>query len=343
MKNRIHILLLLIWLVIGSSLRFARLASLPPWTDECATIVFSLGHSFHTVPLNQVISSDTLLQPLLLTPVAGISDVIERLFDESTHPPLYFILTHLWMKFPSNPGEIASIWLARSLSAFLGVASIPAMFGFGYLAFRSKLIAQIAAAMIAVSPYTIFLGRDARHYTLVILLVIASLSCLIKAIETMHHQKPLPFWVGLFWPITNILGVATHYFFALTLCAQGLVLLGYVLHNIRKAKINKLALIQHYFSSIGLVAIASFAGCLIWLPMVQSVYGSEPTSWVVDSRNGNFLTPIGRLCLWVISIFSLLPSAPSILPIWVIVVSGIGTLLFLVWVIPYLIYSLKVL
>ena len=346
MKNRIHILLLLIWLIIGSSLRFSRLASLPPWTDEYTTIVFSLGNSFLGVPLNQIISSELLLQPLRLTSVTGISDVIEHLFDESTHPPLYFILTHLWMRFFPDGVEMTSVWVARVLSAFLGVASIPAMYGFGYLAFRSKLVAQIAAAMMAVSPYHIFLAREARHYTLAILLVIASLSCLVKAIETIHRQQPLPLWVGLFWVTANIVGVATHYFFALTLSAEGLVLLGYFWQNIRKYGLKRLILMQHYLWRIWVVAIASIAGCLVWLPMVQSVYGSEPTNWVVNNNSLEdviaFLEPIGRFSLWVISIFSLLPSALSILPIWVVVVFGVVTLLFLIWAIPYLVYGLKV-
>jgi len=40
--------------------------------------------------------------------------------------------------------------------------------------FRSRLVGQIAAAMMAVSPYGIYLAQEARHYTLAILLIIAS-------------------------------------------------------------------------------------------------------------------------------------------------------------------------
>jgi len=341
MNNRIHILLLLIWLVIGCSLRFVRLASLPPWTDEFATIVFSFGNSFLEVPLNQVITPDILLQPLLPSPETGISNVLVHLFDESTHPPFYFILSHLWIKFFVNSGEITSIWVARSLSAFFGVASIVAMFGFGCIAFRSKLVAQIAAAMIAVSPLMIFLAREARHYTLVILLVIASLSCFIKAIEVIYRQQPLPLWLVLSWSITNILGVATHYFFALTLLAQGLVLFPYTWHYIRKGKQNRIKHIHIGLWRILIVAIASATGCLVWLPMVQKAYGSEPTEWAIGNSGENILAPLGRLLLWVMSIFSLLPSAPSIIPIWIIVISGVATLLFLFWIVPYLIYGFK--
>lgn len=342
MKNRTHILLLLVWLLIGSILRFVDLASLPPWTDECATIVFSLGNTFQKIPLSQVISDDTLLQPFIPISSAGIGDVLQHLFGESTHPPLYFILTHLWMKLFSNSEEIVSIWVVRSISALFGVLSIPVIFGCSYLIFRSKLVAQIAAAIMAVSPFTIFLARQARHYTLPILLIIISLFCLIKAVENISRQQPLSLWIGFLWSITNIIGVATHYFFALTLCAEGLVLFGYVWQNIRKRSQNVLTQMQLYLWRLSLVAIASFIGCIIWLPMVQSVYGSEPTDWVVDSHNNDFISPIVRLLLWVLSIFSLLPSAPLILPTWAVAVSGAITLLLLVWIRPYLFYGLKV-
>lgn len=65
----LHLLLLLVALAIGTGLRFTHLASKPPWNDEFATVVFSLGNSLRTVPLDQAIALDTLLRPLQpLTP-----------------------------------------------------------------------------------------------------------------------------------------------------------------------------------------------------------------------------------------------------------------------------------
>ncbi len=338
MKNRYHLLLILLWLAIGTCLRFWRLAYLPPWTDECATIVFSLGNSFRTVPLNQVISSDVLLQPLQSIPSVGINAVIEHLFNESTHPPVYFVLSHFWMKWFSPIGELASIWAARSLSTLFGVASIPAMFGFGYLAFRSKLVGQMAAAMMAVSPYTIFLARDARHYTLAILLVIASLCCFVKAIQTIYRQQSLPLWVVFAWVLINTLGVATHYFFALTLCAEGFVLLGHIWH-----KSKQKAPIQPNLWRICIVAVGTLMGCLVWIPTLQSIPGNELTTWVASSNpHVRWLEPIGRLLLWMLSMLLLLPSALTNLPVAIVIVSGVVTLLFLLWSLPHLVNGLKI-
>lgn len=321
-------LLLLIWIGIGTLLRFARLASLPPWTDECATIAFSLGNSFHSVPLNGLIGSDVLLQPLSPPPDSGIGAVIEHLMAESTHPPVYFVLAHLWMKLFPAIGGLASIWAARALPALLGVASIPAIFGLSCLGFRSRLVAHITAGMMAVSPYGIFLAKDARHYTLAILLVIASLSCLIYTVRAIETKQILPRWVGLVWVGINSLGIATHYFFTLAICSAGIVLLGKAWQESRE---GWHVLAKPYWRRIYGVAAGTLVGCLVWLEAFQSINGSEPTSWIYDGNpTVEWFAPIGRLAIWLASMVLLLPSAVTIIPIWIVVFSGLVTIIFLV-------------
>ncbi len=101
----LHLLLLLFWILLGGVLRFTKLASKPLWSDEFATLVFSLGHSFLTIPLNQVISFETLLEPLKISTAGSVGDVINHLMTESTHPPIYFVLTHWWLQlFPTADG-----------------------------------------------------------------------------------------------------------------------------------------------------------------------------------------------------------------------------------------------
>lgn len=337
MKTHSHWLLLLLWLFIGTILRFLRLESLPPWTDECATIVFSLGNSFRTVPLNQLISADTLLQPLQAIPGAGISNVIEHLLTESTHPPLYFVLAHWWMKIWSPTGELASMLAARSLSAVLGVISIPLMFGLGYLTFRSPLVGHLAAAMMAVSPYTIFLAREARHYSLAILLVIASLYCLIIAVQKINQQQFLPISLVFTWIVINALGVATHYFFMLHLCVAGIVLL-WQIWQMYKREIHQ----RTGWWRLGIVALGTFIGCLVWIPNLQNIPGSDLTTWVAaSSPHTRWLEPLGRLILWWMSMLLLLPSALTTLPLVVVIISGVVTLVYLLWSLPQMLQGLK--
>jgi uncharacterized membrane protein len=75
----LHPLLLLVWIVVGAGLRLTHLTAKAAWADEFSTTIFSLGHSFQTVPLDRAIGLDVLLQPLQPNPSAGIGAVIHYL------------------------------------------------------------------------------------------------------------------------------------------------------------------------------------------------------------------------------------------------------------------------
>ena len=224
-RDWLQFLLLLIWLAIGTILRFYQLESKPPWSDEFATLVFSLGQSFHQIPLDKIIDQDTLLAPLQINPIESINSVIKNLITESNHPPGFFILNHLWLKLFNYDKQLVSLWAARSLSALLGIVAIPSMFVVGTIAFKSRLVGNLAAALMAVSPYGIYLAQEARHYTIAILLSIASLSCLIIVLQRSYNPVPIPKWLIGLWVIINSFGVGVHYFFIFLLGAQGISLL----------------------------------------------------------------------------------------------------------------------
>ena len=349
--------LLLIWMIIGASLRFTNLEGKPPWTDEFATLVFSLGNSFKTVPLNQVISLETLLAPLRPNSSAA-SDVIHHLITEDHHPPLYFVLVHWWMQlFPAADGYV-SLWSARSLPALFGVASIPAAYGLAYLAFRSSLVAQLSAALIAVSPYGIFLTQEARHYALAMLWVMASLACLVVAMQHLHRQKPLPIWIALCWVVVNSLGMATHYFFSLTLVAQAIcfaaapaiALFGLaILKNPTKLQLKnqewkwqKLPIPASWWR-IAAVAAGTFVGCLVWLPVWQASHNSQMTQWIMTNNRTilSLINPIFQsLAAWITMVCLLPVETPSL---GVAIASGAAMLAFFIFAIPIVYRAIKAL
>lgn len=344
----LHLALLLLWMVVGAGLRFANLESKPPWTDEFSTMVFSLGNSFRVVPLDQVISLGQLLEPLRPRPEAGVADVIRHLMTESTHPPVYFVLAHPWMKgFPTEAG-LVNLWGARSLAALLGVLSIPAVFGLGWLAFGSRQVGQLAAAVMAVSPYGIFLSQEARHYTLAILAVIASLACLVQSLRHLERRSPLPLWLGLLWVGINSLGIAIHYLFALTLMAEALVLLGIWLLPLSSApgKLRHLPLGIAQLGKtnawrLGAIALGTFVGGLVWLPEVRQSHGSNLTEWITFDWDYplSLVNPIVQLLAAWITMLSLLPVEADALP--VVLLSGALMLAFFVWITPRLLGGLQ--
>lgn len=336
-KSLIHLLLLLGWIALGTLLRFTNLESKPPWSDEWATLVFSLGNSFRTVPLDRVIDLNTLLSPLQLNPTQQTQDVINHLLTESTHPPFYFVVNHWWLKFFSPDVGLVSIWLGRALSSCLGVIAIPVMFACSWLLFRSLLIGQLAAALMAVSPYGVYLAQEARHYTLVILWVILSLTFLTIAVRYLQEKKSLSFFLVLSWIVVNGLGVATHYFFGLTLVTEIVVLFGFWWQDFSK---NHKNILNNYWSKIYLAILGTIISCSVWIHTWRSIPDNQLTSWVFNENPlAQFFEPISRLLVWLITMIFLLPIEG--VPDWVSITSGAIILALLIWLFPSWIRNLK--
>jgi uncharacterized membrane protein len=343
-KNK-QLLLLLLWTAIACILRFANLDSKPLWTDEFSTLVFSLGNSFRGVPLDRAIDLPILLQPLQFRG-AGITDVLNHLLLESNHPPVYFMLAHWWMRL-FGPSEDSLVWIGRSLPALLGVISVPAIYFLGKFAFNSRLVGQCAAAMMAVSPYGIYLAQEARHYTLGVILVIASLFGLTLAAKKLQHRAPIPVWAALLWVVVNCLGIAVHYFFALTLCAEAIALSGVMWEYFnRKLPISNSQQPDIWQSQILwrllAVAIGTLAGGLVWVPVfLSNKYGSELTNWIVsgDRTFVDWISPVFQALAGWITVMSLLPVESSNLAI--VIASAIAMTIFLILVLPILFSALK--
>ncbi len=329
-----QLLLVLLWTVIAFILRFANLDSKPLWTDEFSTLVFSLGNSFRGVPIDRPILLSSLLEPLQFRPNANTADVLRHLLLESNHPPVYFMLAHWWMRLFGH-SEDSLVWIARSLPALFGVISVPAIYCLGRFASNSRLVGQCAAAMMAVSPYGIYLAQEARHYTLGILLVIASLFCLVLTIKKLQNSTPLPIWAVLIGVIFNCLGIAVHYFFALTLFAEAIVLIVLLWQQH-----FRLALPLYF--RISVVVLGSLAGGLVWLPIFFSnKYGSELTNWIVSSDRTflNWISPIFQALAGWITVISLLPvESPNLL---VAIVSVVAMIIYFLWALPLLIGGIK--
>ncbi|MGK7923365.1 MAG: glycosyltransferase family 39 protein [Trichodesmium sp.] len=326
-QNYLHLILLSCWILLGIALRWTNLGDKSASSIEIATLGYSLGHSFFDLPLDQIISLDQLLSPLQFESNSTPADVIYHLLGEDTHPPLYFIINNFWFHLFSTDGEIVSLWVGRSLSAIFGVVTIPAIFALGRLTF-SPLVGQIAAALMAISPYGVYLAQESRHYTFTILWIIASVSCLLAIIPYLQKQKIFPMWLGCIWVIINSLAIATHYFFALVLAAEGLVIARFWLRDFQNR-------FHNYWWRIYIVALGTLIGCLVWLPIVGGIANSSLTDWISTSYElDEIWHPLPRLLAWVLTMVWLLPiEGTSLL---VTILSGVILLAMLIWVSPTL-------
>ncbi|WAL60336.1 glycosyltransferase family 39 protein [Thermocoleostomius sinensis] len=330
----LHLWLLLLWTLLGLGLRLVNLTGKPLWTDEFSTIVFSLGNSFLTIPLDQLLTTEQLLQPLQPSSSASMRDVLRHLLSESNHPPLYFLLTHVWLKLFPAPNGWVSVWGARSLAAVLGALAVPASFGLGWFAFRSRLVGHLAAVLMAVSPFGIYLSQEARHYTLPLLWIIVSLGCLVTATRTIRHRDPLPMSIGLLWVVVNTLALATHYLTLLTLLAELMVMMVMGLIQSWREQ-GQWYPSAHWWRIVAVVA-GTMAGGLVWLPFLQDVPDSQLTAWIQqDVRTGlQWLDPIAQLLAAAISMLYLLPIQAPSSPI--VLVSVVLLVWVVLWTLPKL-------
>jgi uncharacterized membrane protein len=339
---------LLFWLILGTILRFTNLGAKPASSIEISTLVFSLGNSLKTIPINQIISLDQLLTPLKYSPTNTIFDVWQNLMAESTHPPLFFVLTHGWLKLFFQPDQIVSLTVERSLSALLGILAIPTIFIVAKLIFDSVIIATIAAGLMAVSPYGIYLSQEARHYTLAILQIIIVLGCLILSLKKIQQGKNISIIQGFIWVITNSLGIATHYFFSIFIATQALVISGFLLQDFQRyCQLKSIKLKQGLFNlpliskfvreksnwwGIYIVGIFTLIGCLIWLPFLQGVSENELVSWIESQFSiEKIFLPSIRIIAWILTIVFLLPVEGVNLS--VIIISSVIMLTYFIWVI----------
>ncbi|WOD40820.1 hypothetical protein [Nodosilinea sp. E11] len=289
------------WFLLALGLRLAFLVSKPFWMDEVATVIFSLGNSSYSMPLDQVISLDQLLTPLQPRPEASVGSTIHYLLQEDNHPPAYFALAHGWMAlFPTFQG-VASPWAARALPALLGALSVPAVYLAGWWGFRSVLAGQISAALMAVSPFGVAMAQEARHYGMTTLMISLGLACFAVGARSLHRPAapapppaPISPAFGLLWVGVNALAFATHYFTALALLAQALVLLGLAWHQGRR---RPQLLWQRPWRRLYWVMLGTLATCLVWLPVLLNFYGSSQSSnLAIDlSQPRLWLDPIAQM------------------------------------------------
>ncbi|MFK8181938.1 MAG: hypothetical protein AB8B99_01095 [Phormidesmis sp.] len=340
-----------LWFVVGLALRLTNLTLKAAWMDEVATTLFSLGNYSGLIPLNEILNLDQILRPLAVTPGTTTQDVISHLLREDNHPPTYFVLAHWWMKlFPAVNGY-ASLWGERALSALFGALAIPATYWLAQCSFRdynrdsilnmaeTRTISLMCAAIMAVSPFGIFMAQEARHYTLGILAAIASLACFVLAAKAVGQHKAPSWQVILAWIVINTIGLTIHFFIGLTLIAEGMTLLWMLIQQCRTDGADVWSRV--YWRRMYAAAVGTLAGGLLWLPILLNFYGSPQTSFLrSEGRSWQFwINPIVQsLASWLYTVLSPVTGGYGWPAVVAIVVTCLGLLLLYA---PWLIATLR--
>jgi mannosyltransferase len=92
------------------------------------------------------------------------------------HPPLYYALLHLWLRLGDGPAAV------RLFSALVSVLNVPVLYGLG-ARLAGRKVGLLAAAVLALSPFHVYLAQEARMYTLLSLTVSLSLWALARLLS----------------------------------------------------------------------------------------------------------------------------------------------------------------
>jgi uncharacterized membrane protein len=312
-----HYLALAGAIALGTLFRLWNLDLKPLWMDEVITAIFSLGKNYHDLPLDILFPLQNV--PEIFTYQTGVNchQIAANLTNQSTHPPLFFCGMYKWLGWMLPLG---SEWLAklRSLPVLFGVGSIAAIYGVNRLAFN-QTSGIIAALMMAISPFAVYLSQEARHYTMPMFLITVALWGLMQMQQDILEHKRLRFGVVILWSFVNIIGLYVHYFFILALIAQIITLFlliyrGNILHK----------------PQIYLTLIIAIMGILIsflpWLPIMLNHFQSSETNWLPATMH---IAPLYQTVIsWILMVIAL-PVENQ--PLVITVICGCLMLSFAIW------------
>lgn len=175
--------LVVIIIAIGISLRLLNLGAASVWLDEALSVMYA------RLPWPQ-------FEHLMVT-------------RELNMLP-YYLLLRGWIHLGTAE------WIVRSLSAIFSIATLPLFYRLGVRLFGER-VGQIGVALLALHPYHIRFAQEARSYSLMILLVTASTSLLVRATEP-STRRPIGVWLA--YIATSVLAVYAHFNAGLALLAQ---------------------------------------------------------------------------------------------------------------------------
>lgn len=189
---------------------------------------------------------------LLLAP-QNLADILTRTARD-VHPPLYYLALHFWTNL-FGTSELA----ARSLSvvAILGVMTLMFfivrwLFGHG--------AARLSLVFMALAPFLIRYGQEARMYALVAFLLTLATYLLVRTVMT-HHYKLL-----YLYGLVMALAFYTHYYTIFMIAVHWAYV---IIQSIRLARGHKPLIKNIHWWAGNILTVGLF---LPWLPIAYKQF-----------------------------------------------------------------------
>jgi len=172
-----------------------------------------------------------------------------HLVAQDVHVPGYHTLLHFWQLLFGQ-----DIYIARIMSLVFFVGTIIMTYILATYALGRRSIGLFAALLVTISPFMEWYGSEARMYTMLAFMTVLHMYFFVRILKQEGRGR----WI--FWTLTAILGLYTHYFFIFVLLSEfvSVILLRKKLHG------------EHAIRNIIIGGAIAGASLLPWL---MYVYG----------------------------------------------------------------------
>jgi hypothetical protein len=182
---------------------------LPRWTWVVVVTAVVAGFALRLHTGSALWLDEALTVTIARVPLGELADALRH----DGAPPLYYVLLNLWMSV-FGEGDVA----VRAMSTVFAVATIPLVFVAGRR-IGGQRAALFALALFASSPFAIRYATEARMYSLVVLLTVAGLLLVERAV-----RRTTPVRLAAAGVVAGAL-VLTHYWSAFLIAATVVALL----------------------------------------------------------------------------------------------------------------------
>lgn len=198
--------------------------------DKCyltlLLIITIFGFIFRMSYLNKAALTDDEIYCYYLAKQAFPFGILNTIFNQDIHAPLYFFILHFWMKLFGESDVIL-----RLLSVIFGIINIPVGYFIGKK-LLSKKLGLIIAAFISFSGLLIYYSQEVKFYSLLPLLVSLSFLYLI---DVMKKEKPALYdYAGLI--VSNLAILYTYTFGVIFIFFQAFLFFLYLIVTKRAFK-----------------------------------------------------------------------------------------------------------
>jgi uncharacterized membrane protein len=207
--------------LLGVFFRFYHLDRKVFWEDEIAGTVRALGYTeAGIVAASPDLRDARSLQMYFHLPPPGsrhadrLANTVGALAAEDPqHPPLYYLASHLWIeRFGSTVAAM------RALPALFGVLVLPCAYFLALELFGSVVVAWLAVALLAVSPFEVLYAQEAREYSL------WAVAILLICLTFLRARRSMSVAAWSLYAVTLAAGMYVFPFSALVAMGQGLFL-----------------------------------------------------------------------------------------------------------------------